>query len=177
MRDRRTILWRTIKISSLIAVLVSFVWLIWPEIRICHIKKGNVEVSSVSISFLLDDWVEFYDSNISKFEVLYKKPNVRGNLYGGFGTLCIDHIWDFNGDTVILYGIEGRFKQTKESDLMKFKDKYGGNIQILDDIYSVARGDSCDYSKVRNAIMLDSNLDRWPYDKYPIAADLTISYE
>ena len=170
-------IWRTIKISSLIALLVSFVWLIWPEIRICHIKKGNVEVSSVSISFLLDDWVEFYDSNISKFEVLYKKPNVRGNLYGGFGTLCIDHIWDFNGDTVILYGIEGRFKQTKESDLMKFKDKYGGNIQVLDDIYSVARGDSCDYSTVRNAIMLDSNLDRWPYDKYPIAADLTISYE
>ena len=168
---------RIIKVSSLVAVLVSFVWLIWPDIIICHIKKDKTEVSSVSISFMLDNWVEFYDSNVSKFEVLYKTPNVKGYLYGGFGTMCIDHVWDFNGDTVILYGVEGRFEQIKKSNLMRFKDKYGGKIQVVDDIYSVVQDDSCDCPNVRNAILLDCNLDRGVYDKYPIGADLTITYD
>ena len=168
---------RIIKVSSLVAVLVSFVWLIWPDIIICHIKKDKTEVSSVSISLMLDNWVEFYDSNVSKFEVLYKTPNVKGYLYGGFGTMCIDHVWDFNGDTVILYGVEGRFEQIKKSNLMRFKDKYGGKIQVVDDIYSVVQDDSCDCPNVRNAILLDCNLDRGVYDKYPIGADLTITYD
>ena len=142
---------RIIKVSSLVAVLVSFVWLIWPDIIICHIKKGKKEVSSVS--------------------------NVKGYLYGGFGTMCIDHVWDFNGDTVILYGVEGRFEQIKKSNLMKFKDKYEEKIQIIDDIYSVVQDDSCDCPNVRNAILLDCNLDRGAYDKYPIGADLTITYD
>ena len=149
-----------IKVSSFVAVLVSFVWLIWPDIIICHIKKDKTEVSSVSISFMLDNWVEFYDSNVNKFEVLYKTPNVKGYLYGGFGTLSIDHVWDFNGDTVILYGVEGRFEQIKKSNLMKYKDKYEGKIQIVDDIYSVVQDDSCNIPNVRNAILLDCNLDR-----------------
>ena len=128
MKNRIKNLGRIIKVSFFVAVLVSFVWLIWPDIIICHIKKDKTEVSSVSISFMLDNWVEFYDSNVSKFEVLYKTPNVKGYLYGGFGTMCIDHVWDFNGDTVILYGVEGRFEQIKKSNLMRFKHKYGGKI-------------------------------------------------
>ena len=168
---------RIIKVSSFVAVLVSFVWLIWPDIIICHIKKDKTEVSSVSISFMFENWVEFYDSNVSKFEVLFKKPNVKGDLYGGFGTLCIDHVWDFNGDTVILYGLEGKFKQVKKSNLMKFKEKNGKKIQVVDDIYSVVQDDSCDCPNVRNAILLDCNLDRGACDKYPIGADLTITYE
>ena len=177
MKNRIKIFWQIIKILSFISVLVSFVWLIWPDILICHIKKDKTEVSSVSISFMLENWVEFYDSNVNKLDVLFKKPNVKGYLYGGFGTLCIDHIWDFNGDTVILYGVEGRFEQIKESDLMKFKDKYGGNFQVLDDIYSVIQDDSSNIPNVRNAILLDCNLNREPYNKYPIGADLTITYE
>lgn len=168
---------RIIKVSSFVAVLVLFVWLIWPDIIICHIKKDKIEVSSVSISFMLDNWVEFYDSNVNKFEVLYKTPNVKGYLYGGFGTMCIDHVWDFNGDTVILYGVEGRFEQIKKSNLMKFKEKNGKKIQVVDDIYSVVQDDSCDCPNVRNAILLDCNLDRGVYDKYPIGADLTITYD
>lgn len=177
MKNKMKNIGRIIKVSFFVAVLVSFVWLIWPDIIICHIKKGKKEVSSVSISFMLDNWVEFYDSNVSKFEVLYKTPNVKGYLYGGFGTMCIDHVWDFNGDTVILYGVEGKFKQIKKSNLMKFKDKYEGKIQIVDDIYSVVQDDSCDCPNVRNAILLDCNLDRGAYDKYPIGADLTITYD
>ncbi len=177
MKNRIKNLGPIIKISSIVVVLVSFVWLIWPDITICHIKKDKTEVSSVSISFMFENWVEFYDSNVSKFEVLFKKPNVKGDLYGGFGTLCIDHVWDFNGDTVILYGLEGKFKQVKKSNLMKFKEKNGKKIQVVDDIYSVVQDDSCDCPNVRNAILLDCNLDRGACDKYPIGADLTITYE
>lgn len=177
MKNRIKNLGPIIKVSSIVVVLVSFVWLIWPDITICHIKKDKTEVSSVSISFMFENWVEFYDSNVSKFEVLFKKPNVKGDLYGGFGTLCIDHVWDFNGDTVILYGLEGKFKQVKKSNLMKFKEKNGKKIQVVDDIYSVVQDDSCDCPNVRNAILLDCNLDRGACDKYPIGADLTITYE
>jgi hypothetical protein len=73
--------------------------------------------------------------------------------------------------------VEGKFKQIKKSNLMIFKDKCGEKIQIIDDIYSVVQDDSCDYPNVRNAILLDCNLERGPYDKYPIGADLTITYE
>lgn len=177
MKNRIKNLGPIIKVSSIVVVLVSFVWLIWPDITICHIKKDKTEVSSVSISFMFENWVEFYDSNVSKFEVLFKKPNVKGDLYGGFGTLCIDHVWVFNGDTVILYGLEGKFKQVKKSNLMKFKEKNGKKIQVVDDIYSVVQDDSCDCPNVRNAILLDCNLDRGACDKYPIGADLTITYE
>ena len=177
MKNRIKNLGPIIKVSSIVVVLVSFVWLIWPDITICHIKKDKTEVSSVSISFMFENWVEFYDSNVSKFEILFKKPNVKGDLYGGIGTLCIDHVWDFNGDTVILYGLEGKFKQVKKSNLMKFKEKNGKKIQVVDDIYSVVQDDSCDCPNVRNAILLDCNLDRGACDKYPIGADLTITYE
>lgn len=177
MKNRIKNLGPIIKVSSIVVVLVSFVWLIWPDITICHIKKDKTEVSSVSISFMFENWVEFYDSNVSKFEILFKKPNVKGDLYGGIGTLCIDHVWDFNGDTVILYGLEGKFKQVKKSNLMKFKEKNGKKIQVVDDIYSVVQDDSCDCPNVRNAILLDCNHDRGACDKYPIGADLTITYE